>query len=34
MGRLTADGADEDGARAERMDRCIIWEAEKSVGLG
>jgi len=29
MGRLMADGVDEDEARAQRMDGWIVWEAKE-----
>jgi hypothetical protein len=28
------DGADEDGARAARMDEWVVWEAEEGVAQG
>jgi len=31
VGRVVADGTDEDGARAARMDEWIVWEAEEEV---
>jgi hypothetical protein len=31
MGRMIADGTDEDEARAERMDGWIVWETEERV---
>lgn len=30
VGRVMADGTDEDGARAARLDEWIVWEAEES----
>jgi hypothetical protein len=30
VGRVMADGTDEDGARAARMDEWVVWEAEET----
>jgi len=31
---MMADGTDEDGARAARMDEWMVWKAEERVALG
>jgi hypothetical protein len=34
VGRVVADGSDEDGAWARRMDSWIVWEAEEEAVRG
>jgi hypothetical protein len=34
VGRLMADGTDEDGARAARIDEWVAWETEERVAPG
>ena len=29
VGRIMADGTDEDGARAAKMDKWVVWEMKK-----
>jgi hypothetical protein len=34
VGRVVADGTDEDGARAARMDEWVVWETVERTALG
>jgi len=34
VGRVKADGVDEDSARATQMDKWVVWEAEERVTVG
>jgi hypothetical protein len=31
VSRVVADGTDEDGARAARMDECVVWETVERI---